>query len=128
MARTLVISSILCLLLSAVQTAAAETTAVKAETGPERITLDNGILQVLYNTQTGVFTARQGDRLFITEGRLVETPGSEAPRSKVVELSDALGVGRAIVGDVARRADPAACPVRLDAVSVRQRGRSQRYG
>lgn len=96
MARMLVISLILCLLMFAAKLMAAEATAVKTETGPDRITLDNRILKVLYNTQTGVFTARRGDRLFVTEGRLVETPGGEAPRSKVVELRDALGVGRAI--------------------------------
>lgn len=60
------------------------------------LTLDNGILSVRYDAETGTFTAARGDRRFITKGRL-GAPGREtAPDVRIADARDALGKGKSI--------------------------------
>jgi len=67
-----------------------------AEDRQQMLTLDNGILSVHYNTQTQTFTARRGDRLFITAGRLTAPDGAAAPQARTLATRDAVGQGRSI--------------------------------
>jgi len=69
---------------------------VSAEARGKMLTLDNGILWVRYDTETGTFTAARGDLRFIAEGRL-GAPGREAaPDVRFADARDALGKGKSI--------------------------------
>jgi len=83
----------ICLLVSTVNQAAA---AVQSKTEQGTVALDNGALLVRYDIKSGTFTARRGERTFITEGRLVEADKQEGAVAKLVDVEGPLGTGKAI--------------------------------
>ncbi|MBN2475677.1 MAG: alpha-galactosidase [Pirellulales bacterium] len=102
MARILVSLAAVFLLATAVQPSSGEAGPVEARTERQMLTLDNGTLQVRYDTQTGTFTARRGDRLFITTGRLVgpkvtdSVEANDGADAGLIDVADSLGSGTAI--------------------------------
>ncbi len=59
------------------------------------IQLDNGLVSVRLDGQTGAFTASRGPRVFLRDGRLTEDRAGPTS-AKVIELRDALGPGKAV--------------------------------
>ncbi len=65
------------------------------------VTIDNGVLKVSYFSDSGEFSARSDQHVFLPHGRLTDTPeGTSATR---VNISDSMGTGTAIrVGTATR--------------------------
>jgi len=85
-----------CLLMTAVRPGSGGASPVKAKTEQDVHILDNGTLVVRYDARTGTLTARRGERVFITEGRLVERGEADAAETRIGDVRDALGTGKAI--------------------------------
>ena len=89
------ICAVLIAALPAVHPELARSAPVNARSDQKTITLDNGLLIVKYNIEQGTFSARRADRVFVTEGRLVEKDSADG-EAKAIEVRDPLGAGRAI--------------------------------
>ncbi len=66
--------------------------AVKITRSDDTVVMDNGIVSVSVDTKAGTFSARAGDKTFITKGRL----GGKTDRVTAKSIKDELGTGREI--------------------------------
>lgn len=66
--------------------------AVKIMRSGDTVVMDNGIVSVQVDTKAGTFSARAGDKTFITSGRL----GGKTDRTTVKSIKDELGTGREV--------------------------------
>jgi len=69
---------------------------VSAETEKDMFTLQNETLSVQYDLASGTLTARREDRVFITQGRLVDADRQAGAEAQLIDLGDSLGKGKAI--------------------------------
>ncbi|MHC4478899.1 MAG: alpha-galactosidase [Planctomycetota bacterium] len=75
---------------------AAMSGSVRSTRNAEGISIDNGILCVSYDLETGTFSARRGQRLFLKEGRFEQAGRAKAESVQISEIDDALGKAKAI--------------------------------